>query len=120
MYSKYTGPQRSLLRHTLGNLVPLSKPKNSSFQNKPFLEKVGNETNTIGFRYGSLSENELTIHTEWTAVEILNRSIKLLKFLEKRWGIRFESREAMVNFLKLEFVIEKEGLQLSANKKYVR
>ncbi|EJG1649794.1 TPA: DUF262 domain-containing protein [Vibrio parahaemolyticus] len=117
LYSKYSSKQRSTLRHTLGNLVPLSKPKNSSFQNKPFLEKVGNNKNTIGFKYGSFSEIEIANNSEWTALEILNRSIKLLRFLEKRWDIKFESIEAMVDFLRLDFVIQKENVRYSSTKK---
>lgn len=118
LYSKYTAKQRTTLRHTLGNLVPLSKPKNSSFQNKPFLDKVGNVKNTIGFKYGSFSEIELTDNKQWSATEILNRSIILLKFLEKRWNIKFDDIDHMVDFLHLDFIIDKESLVLS-NKKFI-
>jgi uncharacterized protein with ParB-like and HNH nuclease domain len=111
-YKSYNGKERSLLRHTIGNLVPLSQPKNSSFQNKPFLEKVGNSNNTIGFKYGSFSEIELTNHQQWTAVEILQRSINLLKFMEKRWGVDFGGVEQMVSFVNLGFVLKKEGLKI--------
>ncbi|EDM65101.1 hypothetical protein PE36_08311 [Moritella sp. PE36] len=111
-YKSYNSKERSILRHTIGNLVPLSHSKNSSFQNKPFLEKVGNENNTIGFKYGSFSEIELTTHQQWTAVEILERSIKLLKFMEKRWKVDFGGVENMISFLNLEFVLKKEGLKI--------
>ena len=111
-YKLYNGKERSLLRHSIGNLVPLSQPKNSSFQNKPFLEKVGNKENTIGFKYGSFSEIELTNHKQWTAVEILQRGIRLLKFMEKRWGIDFGGTEKMVSFVNLEFVFKKENLKV--------
>ncbi|ENO1823948.1 DUF262 domain-containing protein [Vibrio parahaemolyticus] len=111
-YKRYSAPQRTLLRHSLGNLVPLSQPKNSSFQNKPFLQKVGNQENTIGFKYGSFSEIELTKHNEWTPVEILNRGLQLLDFMEKRWGIKFGSIENKIKFLRLGFVIELENLEI--------
>ena len=114
-YKSYNSKERSLLRHTIGNLVPLSQPKNSSFQNKPFLEKVGNSKNTIGFRYGSFSEIELTNHKEWTAVEIFHRSVNLLKFMEKRWGIDFGGIDKMVTFINLDFVVKKEGLKIHNN-----
>ena len=39
LYSQFTTKQRATLKHSLGNLVPLSKPKNSSFSNKPFADK---------------------------------------------------------------------------------
>ncbi|EHH0804486.1 HNH endonuclease, partial [Vibrio vulnificus] len=111
-YKRYSAPQRTLLRHSLGNLVPLSQPKNSSFQNKPFLQKVGNHENTIGFKYGSFSEIELTKHKEWTPVEILNRGLQLLDFMEKRWGIKFGSIENKIKFLRLNFVIDIENLEI--------
>ncbi|EKO3384683.1 DUF262 domain-containing protein [Vibrio fluvialis] len=121
LYKQYSAPQRSTLRHTLGNLVPLSQPKNSSFQNKPFKEKVGNSHNTVGFKYGSFSEIELCENENWTALEILNRSLKLMRFMDKRWGIKFESNESMLKFLRLEFVLEKENVRYSNSKKmYVR
>ncbi|TYK64186.1 DUF262 domain-containing protein [Colwellia echini] len=111
-FKDYSGKERSLLRHSLGNLVPLSHPKNSSFQNKPFLDKVGNSSNTIGFKYGSFSEIELTDNKQWTAVEILHRGIHLLKFMEKRWKIKFDDLAHMVNFLNLGFVLKKEKLKI--------
>jgi hypothetical protein len=88
-FEKYTSQEKTILRHSLGNLVLLSQTKNSSFQNKPFTEKLGNEQNTIGFKYGSYSEIELTSYSEWTAKEILLRGIKLIKFMSKRWNIDF-------------------------------
>lgn len=109
-YRHYSAKERSMLRHSIGNLVPLSQPKNSSFQNKPFLEKVGNDTNTIGFKYGSLSEIEVADNKQWTAVEIIKRSVKLLKFMEKRWGLDFGGVDGMVEFANLNFVLKKENL----------
>ena len=104
IYSSYTTKQKSTLRHSLGNLVPLSKPKNSSFSNKSFEDKKSNKTNTIGFIYGCFSENEVAKNTEWTAKEILERGIKLLKFMEERWNIKIDNK---VEFLGLGFVEKK-------------
>lgn len=111
-YNNYSTKERSILRHSIGNLVPLSQPKNSSFQNKPFLEKVGNDENTIGFRYGSFSEIEVSSNKQWTAVEILQRSVRLLEFMEKRWGWDFGGTNEIVDFLNLGFVLKKEGLTI--------
>ncbi|MBK8196570.1 MAG: DUF1524 domain-containing protein [Lewinellaceae bacterium] len=44
------------IQNSLGNLLPLSKPKNSSLQDKCFSDKKKNYENTIGYRYGSYSE----------------------------------------------------------------
>ncbi|MCE9679475.1 DUF262 domain-containing HNH endonuclease family protein [Shewanella sp. AS1] len=111
-YKHYSGKERSILRHSIGNLVPLSQPKNSSFQNKPFLEKVGNSKTTIGFRYGSFSEIEVSNNKQWTAIEIIKRNVKLLKFMEKRWDIDFGGVEKMIEFVNLGFVLKKEDIVL--------
>jgi hypothetical protein len=107
-FSKYSTQQRNILRHSLGNLVPLSQQKNSSFSNKCFIDKISNEENSIGFRFGSYSENELTKFSEWTASNILERGIHLLSFMEKRWNVNIGSREEKIDFLSLDFVLEKE------------
>ncbi|HEA3126373.1 DUF262 domain-containing protein [Aeromonas veronii] len=108
LFDIYSSKEKNLLRHSIGNLLPLSQPKNSSFQNKPFLEKVGNSKSTIGYRYGSFSEIEVSNEKQWTAVEILARGIKLLTFIEKRWGLSFKGVEGKIKFLNLEFVLKKE------------
>lgn len=115
-YSHYSSKERSLLRHSIGNLVPLSQPKNSSFQNKPFQEKVGNNTNCVGFKYGSFSEIEVAGNAQWTAAEILIRGVKLLRFMEKRWGLSLGGVNELVEFLNLTFVLKKEGLTINNNK----
>ena len=106
-FEKYTSQEKTILRHSLGNLVLLSQTKNSSFQNKPFTEKLGNEPNTIGFKYGSYSEIELTSYSEWTAKEILLRGIKLIKFMSKRWNIDLGTDDNIIDFLKLRFVVDR-------------
>ncbi|MEY8781287.1 DUF262 domain-containing protein [Allomuricauda sp. XS_ASV26] len=111
-FSKYTTKQRKVLRHSIGNLVPLSKPKNSSFKNKCFVDKVSNEENSIGFRFGSYSENELTKFTDWTAIEILERGIRLLSFMEKRWQISIGNTKDKIEFLNLDFVLQNEGIKI--------
>lgn len=88
-FNGLTQKQRETIRNSLGNLLPLSKPKNSSLSNKPFPEKVNGEgvNSSIGYRYGCYAENEITLETEWTPNHILIRGLKLLKFLEDRWDI---------------------------------
>lgn len=103
-FSGYTAKQKATLKHSLGNLVPLSKPKNSSFSNKSFDDKKSNQSNTIGFIYGCFSENEVARNKEWTAKEILERGVKMLTFMESRWNIKIDNK---VEFLGLSFVEEK-------------
>jgi hypothetical protein len=104
----YTDRERSALRHSLGNLVPLSKAKNSSFQNQCFADKVERAGSTVGFRYGSYSENEVALSPEWTAREIFIRGMRLLDFLEVRWRVSFGSVRAKATLLGLVFVPYRE------------
>ena len=103
-FSIYGIKQRRLLNNSLGNLLPLSKPKNSSLQNKCFLDKIDSKTEYVGFRYGSYSEIEVSKYKDWTPETIKERGIKLLKFMEKRWNIDFKNDEARIKVLNLEFV----------------
>jgi len=74
------------LTHSLGNLLPLSKSKNSSLQNDSFPLKVNNGAGA-GYYNGSLSEIDVAQCSDWTPTEILDRGMKLLEFMEQRWGI---------------------------------
>lgn len=75
------------LTHSLGNLLPLSRSKNSSLQNDSFPKKVNNGAGA-GYYNGSLSEIDVAQCEEWTSVEILDRGMRLLEFMEQRWGIK--------------------------------
>lgn len=103
-FSKFSVKQRNILKNSLGNLLPLSRPKNSSLQNKSFSEKLGDENNHIGYIYGSYSENEVALNTDWTAEDILNRGLKLLSFMEKNWEIDLGDENNKIEFLGLEFL----------------
>lgn len=108
-FNRYSPKERNVLRHSLGNLVPLSKAKNSSFQNKCFQDKIGNAKDTIGFRYGSYAENELTQFDDWTAQHIVERGVKLLTFMEKRWRIQIGDKKEKIAFLGLDFVANRSS-----------
>lgn len=89
------------LTHSLGNLLPLSRAKNSSLNNDNFDLKVNNN-NGVGYYNGSVSENEVAQKPEWTPYEIQKRGIELLEFLEERWDvvlgdIEFKSQLLHVN-----------------------
>lgn len=103
-FSTYTSTQKRLLRNSLGNLLPLAKPRNSSLGNKSFPEKLGDETSKTGYRYGSYSENEVALRLEWTGEEILGRGIKLLEFLESRWKLPIGDQQQKVKALGLAFL----------------
>ena len=116
-YRDFSTKEKSTLRHSLGNLVPLSKPKNSSFQNNCFENKLGSESNQVGFRYGSYSENEIACYSDWTANDILDRGVKLLTFMENRWGLSLGDKSEKVKFLGLEFVAKKQRRQALSKSK---
>lgn len=116
-FEKYTPKERRILKDSLGNLLPLSREKNSSFSNKSFPDKVGNKKDSVGFRFGCYSENEITSLNDWDAVEIYNRGLKLLNFLENRWNIKIGSEKDKIDFLNIEFVVKKEKLSLTRGHK---
>lgn len=105
---RFTGlnqKQRSNLKNTLGNLLPLSKPKNSSLSNRPFPEKVESRNNdAIGYRYGCYAENEVSKEKDWTPQSIKVRSMKLLNFLENRWEVDLGDEKTKSSILGLEFL----------------
>lgn len=109
-YKHYSQKERNQLKNTLGNLVPLSKPKNSSLSNKCFVDKKSRKDDAVGFAFGCYSENEVALNNDWTATEILYRSIKMAKFFERRWNIPFESNKQLLDLLGIGFVLKKEGI----------
>lgn len=99
-----TQKQRIVLRNSLGNLLPLSKPKNSSLSNNPFPDKVDGKTHpVVGYRYGSYAENEVSKQKEWTPLHILQRGLSMLDFMEQRWDIQLGSETNKKKMLGLDF-----------------
>ncbi|QJW90213.1 DUF262 domain-containing protein [Spirosoma taeanense] len=100
---RFRPKERKILVNSLGNLLPLSKPKNSSLQNECFSSKVDSK-GTIGYRYGSFSENQVSAYKDWTAETILDRGLKMLDFMEENWGLPLGTRDRKVQLLGLKFV----------------
>jgi uncharacterized protein with ParB-like and HNH nuclease domain len=108
-FEKYSNEQRIKLKNSLGNLLLLSVPKNSHLQNKCFDFKKrhqsnGNNDEFKGYFNGSHSEIAVNSYNEWTAKEILERGIKMLDFLEKRWEVRIGNFEQKKKLLFLDFL----------------
>ncbi|WP_338595527.1 DUF262 domain-containing protein [Clostridium baratii] len=104
-FEQYTEEQKNLLGGSLGNLLPLSKSKNSSMQNDSFEKKKRNiEKEHTGYIDGSHSEIEVSMYDKWGAEEILDRGFKLLEFMERRWDIKFENDSAKKELLFLDFI----------------
>jgi len=100
-----TQKQKEALRDSLGNLLPLSKPKNSSLSNKPFPDKVqGKQGHTTGYRFGCYAENEVAGEQEWTPEAILKRGIRMLMFMERRWNIEIGDENQKKMMLGLDFM----------------
>jgi len=110
-FGAFNASQKSLLRNSLGNLLPLSRPKNSSLQNKPFAQKRSEKEKFVGFLYGSLSENEVAVNDHWDAQTILLRGINLLNFAQDRWKLDFGDDEKKTIALGLEFVEKAKKLK---------
>lgn len=96
-------------QHTLGNLVLLARNKNPKQGNRSFPEKkhrVNSKGIEVGFYNGSYSEIEVNQYEHWSPKEILERGIKMLQFMENRWGISLSSKaHDLEDLLQLSFVI---------------
>ncbi|WP_370409046.1 DUF262 domain-containing protein [Tenacibaculum dicentrarchi] len=103
-FKQFSSKERKTIKNSLGNLLPLSRNKNSSFQNKCFIDKISNSKNTIGFKYGCYAENEITDFKEWTSKEILERGMHLLDFMEDRWKIKLGNENDKIRLLGLQFL----------------
>lgn len=101
----FTKEEYHCLANSLGNLLPLSQSVNSSLQNDEFdVKKNGTERRERGYHNGSYSEQEVAKCSDWTPWTILERGIKLLSYMEKRWGFTFESEAMKKELLGIAFV----------------
>jgi uncharacterized protein with ParB-like and HNH nuclease domain len=113
-FREYKKQERHYFQGTLGNLLPLSQSINSSLQNDCFVNKKNPKYNDRkdkirqGYSDGSHSEIEVSNYPDWNADTILERSIKLLEFMEKRWDLKFEDERSMAELLFLDFMYEEE------------
>ena len=97
--------QRRAYCNSLGNLLLLSSAINSSLQDDAFAEKKkpkyksdGSKVRN-GYADGSHSEIEVSRYEDWGPNEIRERGIRLLKFMEERWCIRFTDDQAREKLL---------------------
>ena len=100
-FRQFTAEEIKLLSGALGNLLPLSQSVNSGLQNDSFEDKKHPQsTGRRGYQDGSHSEIEVSKEADWDANHIYDRSVKLLRFMEQRWQIRFSDE----NLQKLVYV----------------
>lgn len=104
--------EKTRLLHSLGNLLLLSRSKNSKLQNKDFTFKkrhTNQQGIETGYFNGSYSEIEVAQNNDWTASDILERGKKMLLFIQSRWDINFDEWEFDVDkILGLNFLNKKQ------------
>ena len=100
--------EKKKIVNTLGNLLPLSMRINSSLQNDSFKDKKHSEKRTRGYNNGSYNELEVALNEDWNIKTILDRGIKMLEFMEKRYDFKFHNREDKIKALSLDFLITDE------------
>lgn len=109
-FNGYKETDHHFFQGTLGNLVPLSLSINSSLQNDCFIDKKNPKYNERkekirqGYSDGSHSEIEVSAFNDWNPDSILERGIKLLDFMEKRWNLKFDGEAAKMELLFLAFM----------------
>jgi uncharacterized protein with ParB-like and HNH nuclease domain len=101
-FGSFSEEQKKKLKNSLGNLLPLSTPRNSSFQNNCF-EAKKDDGKGGGYCVGSYSEAEVYKYPEWNAEKILERGLKLLGFMENRWNLQIPDTDKKA-LLHLDFL----------------
>ena len=75
--------------------------QNDSFdeKKKAKLSEDGKTTLRTGYNEGSYSEQEIAKEPEWNSQAIINRSKKLIEFMENHWDIKFNKhcKEILIN-----------------------
>ncbi len=104
-FSDLAKKQRAVLLNSLGNLLPLSRSRNSRFSNRPFGVKKQDSDGVQGYYNGSYSEVQVAQRDEWTPETIKDRGLEMVKFLEERWSISLGSQEEKLQFLNIQFEI---------------
>ena len=110
-FEPYSNNEKKYLANSLWNLLPLSQSINSSLQNYPFNVKKEKR-----YADGSHSEIEVSKYNQWTPEEILERWLKMVKFMEERWDFKFENDYDRKKFLWLEFLATEEDKNTNLTK----
>ena len=74
--------------------------QNDSFPDKKFPSGKSHK----GYTDGSHSEIEVAAYKDWNADSILDRGLKLLEFMERRWNIKFANNKSKKDMLFLDFM----------------
>lgn len=105
LYRQYNEVEQHRLCGSLGNLLPLEQKINSQLQNVEFEQKKNPRNNLRrGYSKGSNAEIEVSQKEDWSANEILDRGLHLLKFMEDRWGFKFPDEIDKYALLGIDFL----------------
>ncbi len=110
-FSEFSGGERNELAGAIGNLLALSRNIDPAlqYQSYPKKRRPENGERERGYCSGSYSEMEVAQENDdWTAAGIYERSVKLIRFMNERWGLNL-SGEQMRRLVRLEFVAEYMG-----------
>jgi uncharacterized protein with ParB-like and HNH nuclease domain len=102
-FKDYNSQYRYNLCNSLGNLLALSRGKNSSLQDFCYLRKRKDDEGNMGYFNGSFSEIEVAEnYDDWGEEQIKERGLKLLEFMENHWSISFGPIDEKIKTLNLD------------------
>jgi hypothetical protein len=117
-FGQYIGTDlNNRLLNSLGNLLLLSRRKNSQQGKLPFNGKCFRQDangNDIGYHNGSYSEIKVNADYQesgWKPQQVLDRGLKILGFIESHWQISMGDEEAKRKLLGLDFLKEETTLK---------
>lgn len=93
--SRFDGESSAFYLNSLGNLLLLSRAKNSKLGNADF-ETKKKRTDSSGYFNGSYSEIEVAQYPEWTKETIIERGKKMLAFMQQRWDFKIENPDSLL------------------------
>jgi hypothetical protein len=96
--------RRSLAIVALTLLLLGTNRKRLSLSRKSFRAKKQGTDSIPGFSQGSFSELEIAQCPDWTPSTILQRGMKMLRFIEDHWDVRLGSDEDKKALLNLRFL----------------
>ena len=93
--SRFDDESSAFYLNSLGNLLLLSRAKNSELGNADF-ETKKKRTDSSGYFNGSYSEIEVAQYPEWTKETIIDRGKKMLAFMQQRWYFTIEKPDSLL------------------------
>lgn len=109
-FKGFTEKQKQILINSLGNLLLLKRPKNSTLSNRAFSYKKEHfyaSGNSSGYILGSHSEIYVSKEKDWNPRKIYQRGLKMLEFFQERWQVNFTRKEMKTLLLIDDLLIKK-------------